>query len=62
MKILKKEKSKRNIFKVILAILFSVFTVLGYSYHKTNTWDLVFGRSTTIYKSCNFRDRILFYF
>lgn len=42
-------KSKRNIFKVILAILFAVFTVFGYSYYKTNSWNLIF---LNIYQFC----------
>lgn len=39
----RQEKDKRkNIIENILAILFALFTIIGYSYKKTNTWDLIF--------------------
>ena len=38
----KKYKNSNNIFKIILAVLFSLFMVFGYSYAKTNSWDLIF--------------------
>lgn len=42
MKIQKNENNKRDICKIILAILYSLFTVFGYSYYKTNSWNLIF--------------------
>ena len=36
-------KINLNIYKGMLAILFSVFTIFGYSYSKQNNWDLIFG-------------------
>lgn len=48
----KQVKNKRkNIIENILAILFALFTIIGYSYKKTNTWDLIFNGQIQFIKS-----------
>ena len=47
----KKYKNSNNIFKIILAVLFSIFMVFGYSYAKTNSWDLIFKGKLQFIKS-----------
>ena len=48
----RQEKDKRkNIIENILAILFALFTIIGYSYKKTNTWDLIFNGEIQFAKS-----------
>lgn len=49
--LLKEKSSKGNIYKVILAILFSVFCLIGESYKKTNSWDLLFFNKFQIIKA-----------
>ena len=44
-------KINLNIYKGMLAILFSVFTIFGYSYSKQNNWDLIFGGIINFVKS-----------
>ena len=38
-----KKNEKKGVIKSLLAVLFSLFTLFGYSYSKTNSWDLIFG-------------------
>ena len=37
-----KYKEKNNLYEVLLSLLFTIFTLFGYSYYKTNSWDLIF--------------------
>lgn len=39
---LKETKTNRKIHKIILSILFTIFCLIGESYLKTNSWDLLF--------------------
>ena len=43
--------NKNNIYKIILAIVFAIFTIIGYSYDSTNTWDLIFKSKIQFLKS-----------
>ena len=45
------KKNERKICKIFLGILFSAFTVIGESYLKTNSWNLVFLNKIQIFKS-----------
>ena len=45
------KKNGKKICKIFLGILFSVFTVIGESYLKTNSWNLVFLNKIQIFKS-----------
>ena len=47
----KNYKNKNSIYKVILAIFFAIFTILGYSYDNTNTWDLIFKSKIQFFKA-----------
>ena len=42
---------KRNIFKIMLALLFSLFTIFGYSYASIGNWDLVFANKIQFMKA-----------
>ncbi len=46
-----RKSKEKDIFKNILALLFSAFTVLGYSYSKTNSWNLIFGGKFQFFKA-----------
>ena len=45
------EKHGKKIFKVILSLLFSFFMVLGYSYSKINSWDMIFANTFQLFKA-----------
>lgn len=49
--LVKNDSNKGKIYKIILSILFSTFTIIGINYSKLNNWNMIFSSNMQICKS-----------